>query len=378
MKAKMLLPNSVIWMYNIFRTNNYPLYVVGGAVRDFVIHGNGYNYKDIDLATSAVPDEVERILSEWLPPSSSIKTVGKAFGVVLVTVGGKDYEIATFRQDAKTGDGRRPDYVTFSTMEEDAARRDLTINALYYDIGNEEIIDFHGGLDDLRKGSIRFVGNPIERLVEDKLRALRFVRFHCRVSEGDNLDPEGALAIRNLGSLRPEISDERIRDEFIKGLNSALNRVSFLRILDNLGLLTQIFPDLEIDRDIRGKGTSLTLLLGRLLINNSPDLVRNRLLSLKYTVKEAEGVNFLLKLSKYISEDQVVTFKKDFKKSGLTVGEVNDFCTSPLINDMLLSPYPTIRGEELMADGYQGIELGRKMVEVEIKNFKEWRCKGGS
>ena len=143
--------------------NNY--YVVGGAVRDAIL---GSSPKDFDLATDAKPDEVEAIAKQ-----GKFKTVdvGKSFGVVIVN----GHEIATFRKDI--GKGRRPDAVDFTDIKGDVKRRDLTINALFYDIGKKQIVDLVGGIADLKKKKIRTVGNADDRFDEDPLRKLRAVRF---------------------------------------------------------------------------------------------------------------------------------------------------------------------------------------------------------
>jgi tRNA nucleotidyltransferase/poly(A) polymerase len=162
-------------------------------------------------------------------------------------VNGQEFEVATFRKDGQYSDGRHPDQVEFSTLEEDAFRRDLTINALYYNLKTQEVWDFHRGLEDLKNKKTKFVGQALDRLKEDKLRALRFVRFHGRLNAGayHTLDQEAAKAIQQV-VLAPDISGERIRDEFLKGLESVLNQQNFLYNLNDLGLLPQIFPDLEM------------------------------------------------------------------------------------------------------------------------------------
>ena len=181
-------------------------YLAGGCVRDELL---GLTPSDFDVATDAVPDRI-RILFQYARP------VGEHFGVILVRARKHWIEVATFRTEHSYSDNRRPDRVEFTTADNDAARRDFTINALFKDPVRDEIIDFVGGRDDLRRRLIRAVGNPAERLAEDHLRALRAVRFAARFDF--NLDPATADAIRatarsEQGQGLPGISRERIGNE---------------------------------------------------------------------------------------------------------------------------------------------------------------------
>lgn len=169
---KMNVPNDIVMISKIFKENNYKCLVVGGAVRDALLNKMP---KDYDLATDAVPDKVEEIMAK-----AGFKTLptGKAFGVINVFTSEGEYEIATFRSDETSG--RNPEVKLGATIESDAARRDLRINALYYDLDTNEIIDLVGGLDDLKNGEINMVGNAQKRFEEDPLRILRFFRFFSR------------------------------------------------------------------------------------------------------------------------------------------------------------------------------------------------------
>lgn len=171
-KFNMNIPDDILKIKDVFKKNGFKLYVVGGAVRDAVL---GKDPKDFDLATDAMPDKVEEMMK-----SAGLRTLptGKTFGVINVFTNDGEYEIATFRSDETKG--RNPEVKLGVSIETDAARRDLRINALYYDIDTHEIIDLVGGLDDLKNGTIQTVGNPQERFEEDPLRILRFFRFFCR------------------------------------------------------------------------------------------------------------------------------------------------------------------------------------------------------
>jgi tRNA nucleotidyltransferase/poly(A) polymerase len=171
-KMDMPIPDDIKTIAAIFKKNGFKLFIVGGAVRDFLLQKK---IKDYDLATDAVPDKVEEMMAK-----ANFKTLptGKAFGVINVFTSEGEYEIATFRSDETKG--RNPEVKLGASIETDAARRDLRINALYYDIDTKEIIDLVGGVEDLKNGTIQTVGNPQQRFEEDPLRILRFFRFFNR------------------------------------------------------------------------------------------------------------------------------------------------------------------------------------------------------
>jgi tRNA nucleotidyltransferase (CCA-adding enzyme) len=229
-KMNIPIPNDIQEIKNVFVKNGYKLYVVGGAVRDALL---GKTPKDYDLATDANPDTVEEIMGK-----AGFKTLptGKAFGVINVFTDQGEYEVATFREDV--GSGRRPDSVNFTNIEGDVKRRDLTINALFYDIEAGEVVDLVGGINDLKNGVVRTVGSAEDRFGEDRLRILRAIRFAGRF--GSDLDPSVDAALQNDASLEG-ISGERIRDEFIKGLASAKSTKHFLEMIDKYGLFNWIF-----------------------------------------------------------------------------------------------------------------------------------------
>lgn len=202
----------------------------GGCVRDRVL---GFEPKDFDIATSATPDQVTALF-----PGSN--EVGAHFGVVIAKHEGHHVEIATFRTDGCYLDSRRPTSVSFSTPEEDAQRRDFTINGLFEDPESGEVIDYVGGLDDLKAGVLRAIGDPAARFREDALRLLRAVRFSTRL--GFLIDPATHSAIVACADLLARISPERIRDEFSKILTNP-RRAGGLELLVETGLIRHIVPE---------------------------------------------------------------------------------------------------------------------------------------
>jgi putative nucleotidyltransferase with HDIG domain len=203
----------------------------GGCVRDMLL---GAAPKDYDIATNAVPDQVLALFPRAV-------AVGKAFGVVCVQADGSVFEVATFRQDHEYRDGRRPEGVTFSDPQTDAQRRDFTINAMFFDPVAGQLHDFVSGQADLAARTVRCVGNPADRFREDRLRMLRAVRFSAALDFA--LENSAAEAIRTQAGAARDISSERVRDEISRILLEARRPGDALRMLDGLGLLGVLLPE---------------------------------------------------------------------------------------------------------------------------------------
>jgi poly(A) polymerase len=214
------------------KSAGHEAFLVGGCVRDFL---RGVEPKDFDVATSARPEQVEKLFSKTIP-------VGVQFGVQIVLRGDIPYEVATFRTDGDYKDGRHPQGVSFSNPKEDALRRDFTVNGIFYDPISEKVIDYVDGERDLKAKKIRAIGDPVKRFTEDKLRILRAIRF--AVNLGFEVEPETMTAIRALAKQIHEVSPERIRDELIK-LFTGPDPGRGLLLLDEAGLLPVILPEVE-------------------------------------------------------------------------------------------------------------------------------------
>ncbi len=191
----------------------------------------GRTPNDLDIATDAKPEQVEALFEKTV-------MVGRAFGVSRVICEGSDIEVATFRKDGPYLDGRKPESIEFSSEQEDAKRRDFTINAMFYDLEKKQVIDFVGGQTDLMRKTLRAVGDPDQRFAEDKLRILRAVRFHGQL--GFTIEPKTAEAIRKHGVLIHQVSMERIRDEWLKLMQSE-HAVSAIQRTYDLGLWSPLF-----------------------------------------------------------------------------------------------------------------------------------------
>jgi poly(A) polymerase len=224
------------------RAAGYLAYWAGGCVRDALL---GLPAKDYDVATSARPAEIRTLFGE-----QRTLAIGAAFGVITVLGKKKDatapIEVATFRQDAAYSDGRHPDAVIFSTPEQDALRRDFTINGMFYDPLADGVLDFVGGQDDLRKKLIRAIGQPRERFAEDKLRLLRAIRFAVRY--GFQIEGATRSAIEEMAGQIRAVSIERILAELRLILLHPRRRQG-IELLDDVGLLAPILPDVCGVRD---------------------------------------------------------------------------------------------------------------------------------
>lgn len=218
------------------RKAGHKAYWAGGCVRDILL---GIEPKDYDIATSAKPDEIEDLLEETKP-------VGKEFGVILVIEGGHAFEVATFRSDSGYSDGRRPDAVLFTDEKEDAIRRDFTINGMFYDPIEDEILDYVGGQKDLEAKLIRFIGNPHGRILEDQLRIIRAVRFKNHFNF--QYHPDTYKALKNHAALIEKVSPERLQHE-LNRIIEGNHRTDAFEDMSELGILKYLIPELE---DLRG------------------------------------------------------------------------------------------------------------------------------
>jgi poly(A) polymerase len=211
--------------------NGHQAFLVGGCVRDLLL---GRAPADYDVSTDATPDRVLQIF----PGSVG---VGARFGVVIVPAGLHKVEVATFRADIGSADGRHPERVVFTpSPEQDVQRRDFTINGLMIRHDSGEVLDFVEGQRDLSTGLIRAIGEPQRRFAEDKLRMLRAIRFSARF--GFRIDEATLDAIRELAPEIIRVSAERIREELTKMLTEGAARRA-LELLDRSGLLRYVLPE---------------------------------------------------------------------------------------------------------------------------------------
>lgn len=214
------------------RTNGHQALWAGGCVRDRLL---GLRPKDYDVATSARPEEVEGLFQRTI-------LVGRAFGVVRVRLGEREVEVATFRVEGRYRDGRHPSSVRFATAEEDARRRDFTINGLFFDPLRRQLSDFVGGRADLRRSRIRAIGDPRKRFAEDHLRLLRGIRFAAQLDF--TVESSTWKALVAMAPRIRSVSAERARDELSK-LLLARHAAKGLRLLRRSGLLRWLLPEVQ-------------------------------------------------------------------------------------------------------------------------------------
>jgi putative nucleotidyltransferase with HDIG domain len=237
-----LIPQHVSHVTKSLKAAGFEAFVVGGCVRDTIM---GRTPKDWDITTNAVPEQIISLFE-----SQGRKVVYEnTFGTVAIidenepldsTI--RQIEITPFRSETSYSDNRHPDSITFSkTLDEDLKRRDFTVNALAYDIENDILIDNYGGLSDIENDILKTVGNAEERLSEDALRILRGIRFAAQL--GFTVSHETISAMFHVKHLLKNISQERIRDEFVKMIDSK-HPVVALGIMKQLGILEMILPEI--------------------------------------------------------------------------------------------------------------------------------------
>lgn len=233
------VPQPLKHLGEAFREAGHELYLVGGYVRGTLL---GDAPPDLDATTDARPQQIKKLLRRL---TDRLWTVGERFGTIAAEMDGYQIEVTTYRSDLYTEGSRHPEVSFGESLTEDLARRDFTINAIAADALTGEILDPFGGREDLERGVIRPVGEPLDRMRDDPLRMLRAVRFEVRLSTPEKpfaMTPDLEAAIRENAHWLESISAERIRDEFEKVLVSR-NVSQGLRGLVRLGLMRYIVPE---------------------------------------------------------------------------------------------------------------------------------------
>ncbi len=369
-----IIPQSVKELHELFKSNGKKLYVVGGAVRDYL---NNDKPKDFDLATDALPDDVLQILGDKYRTNLQ----GKAFGVVVVYT--KDepagMEIATFREDVSKG--RNPEVKLGVTIEDDVKRRDLTYNALFYDLDKREIVDLVGGVSDMENKVTRMVGNAIERIDEDSLRILRAFRFASRYGTPLSKDLSEAIKERKwLKNIDPEtgemkrISQERVWEEIKKAFKQAKSFKHYLEFFNEFDMWEEVFPGSKINTNIEECEELTSYIANLFKFENTSRLEQKMILEYKIESDVATKVVFLIELLGLTVETAFDLYKKKIR-CHVTNHQIIDWLDTNGIHKSTFIRFidyvPTVSAEELMSQGFKGRELGDEIKKREIEKFKQ-------
>lgn len=383
--VKIELPDDIYQIKKEFDKVGKKLYVVGGAVRDFYQNMEPH---DIDLVTDAQPNESKEILKNKFNVSDE---QGKNFGVLRIFTESEPegYELATFRKDISKGrdtksKGEKVEIGKHITIEDDVKRRDLTQNALFYDIDKEEIVDLVGGVDDIDNNTMRAVGNASERFIEDRLRILRLMRFASR--NLSKISQETIYAIKKDNRLRniseiDDVSQERIVEEFVKAVDWASKHKKlesldyYLELLEKYDMFSEMFPELNIN--ISGiKTFNLSIIFALLFRNNDIELLRNKLSKYKFPNKIADVSCFLLRLKNNIKNlNKIPSLYKEKKRYHVDNETILEFAKLYNFNDNYLQAFlkfqPKIDTNKIIKSGFKGSEIGAEVKKQEIEEFKE-------
>lgn len=373
------IPQDIWGLKQHFDAAGKKLFVVGGAVRDVL---TGKKIKDYDLATDATPEEMMSFLpqatKEEVARNNGVAPQGKyliieagnIFPVVhLVTSEKGRYEIATFRIDAGT-DHRKPE-TQFSTIDQDVKRRDLTMNALFYDLDTKEIVDLVGGIADIQAGRVRTVGDPTQRFAENQIRKLRALRFTARI--GSELDQSIQDSLRANPSLDEE-APEAIMAEVLKGIEQAKSVKHFMSMLFEFGFDKWVFKGMRTNPDGIVEEKDPTLLYASILRDENPNSIRGGMKTgMKYADSFAKRVMFFIKFRDFIPE-RIMEFYKLNQATAhishedlLRAGDVLGYDKKMV--DAFFKFSPIANAEKLMAQGFKKAALGKAMKQVEIDHF---------
>ena len=369
------LPNDIVEISNAYIKAGKDIFLVGGAVRDFI---QGIEPKDYDLVTNALPNESKEILKDFKVSDEQ----GKNFGVLRVYTKGEPegYEIASYRRDISggrdtKGDDQKVEMGGDVTIEDDCNRRDLTMNALFYDIKNKQIVDLVGGVDDIKKGIVRAVGDASQRFIEDRLRICRIFRFTART--GGEIDSKTAQAIRNDNRLKgvgpkDDVSQERIWEEMKKAWKQAKDYNYYLNFFTKFDMWDEVFPGANINTNLVDSKDFIVVIANLFKNESTLGLADKLAQEYKIELETATKVTFLISLLSFKVEDVFDIYKKK-QQCAITDATILEWIKLMNLSDMVIrfvDYKPSVSAGELMSQGFKGKELGIEIKRLEVEKFK--------
>jgi tRNA nucleotidyltransferase/poly(A) polymerase len=371
------LPKDIIQISDAYIKAGKEIFLVGGAVRDFI---KGIPPKDYDLVTNALPEESKKILKDFNVSDEQ----GKNFGVLRVYT--KDdpegYEVATYRRDISKGrdtkgEDQKVEIGSDVTIEDDCMRRDLTINSLFYDIQNKKIVDLVGGIDDIKNGIIRAVGDANQRFIEDRLRICRIFRFAART--GGEIEEETSNAIKRDNRLKgvgpkDDVSQERIWEEFEKAFKQSKDFKRYLEFYNEYNMWGEAFPGSIINNKMIDSNYIVSH-LANIFKNENLETLENKMVqSWKIPIDVSRKVKFLISLMDFNS-DSVMDFYKAKSRCHISNDEILDWIRVAKLNDKYLTKFidfvPKVSAKELMDLGFKAKALGDEINRLESEEFKK-------
>lgn len=379
--SKLIKNKKILNLFKVIGRHGGVVRFVGGAVRDAL---KGIEGSDLDFATDLSPDELVEACND-----EGIKTVaiGIKYGTVGVVIDNTVLEVTSLRKDIKT-DGRHAVVEFTDNWEEDASRRDLTINAVYAD-ENGNVFDYYNGIEDLEKGIVRFIGNPDTRIKEDYLRILRFFRFYSLFGIG-NPDKKALSVCAKNNELLKKLPMERIREELSKLLLTP-NAAKTIDIMQKNNILSYVMPDGNymdnldfLKKLLKGKQLkNKSLLYLFTLYQPNESLADNLASRLKFS--KIEKQKFLRWATNLVELDEL---KNDIKLKHLAYKFDKEFCLENLLLivaknkenladfwdiykkiENLEKPVFPIKGKDLIAEGIcDGTQIGKRLKKLE----EEW------
>ena len=371
------LPKDIIQISDAYIKAGKEIFLVGGAVRDFI---QGISPKDYDLVTNALPEESKEILKDFNVSDEQ----GKNFGVLRVYT--KDdpegYEVATYRRDISKGrdtkgEDQKVKIGSDVTIKDDCMRRDLTINSLFYDIQNKKIVDLVGGIDDIKNGIIRSVGDANQRFIEDRLRICRIFRFAART--GGEIEEETSNAIKRDNRLKgvgpkDDVSQERIWEEFEKAFKQSKDFKRYLEFYNEYNMWVEAFPGSIVNKKMIDSNYIVSH-LANIFKNENLETIENKMVqSWKIPIDVSRKVKFLISLINFNS-DSVMDFYKAKSRCRISNDEILDWIKVANLNDKYLTKFidfvPKVSAKELMDLGFKAKALGDEINRLESEEFKK-------